>query len=528
MYHTYVAQERAIRPLRTSFIYKQAGLCYNQPEFEYRIWEGNRLTYRLTDYVSNLDKNVYAIFNLPEEVIAVIFAYVSRSPKSFRENLQTLLEKEELLTQPGNQLLLSETARRFHERWVVGYGHSSVAEHAVAHIGIEKISRLASSELELANRFNSFTEYSQRYQRPRRGDFYIPEEIDQWPSLREAYIQFQHQAYDVYETLLAGLKSYLEKKISPNKDETLKAYQTRIEKMAFEDARYVLPLATLTNLGMTGNGRALRDTLVILLSSPFPECVRLAREMEKEISFCLPTLLRHVGASAHLINSSQRFKQLPHAGNGQAAGNRARTRSIDIPDYETVLNRLCAGLLFSHQPVSHSQAEQWAKEQSLEQKEQLLRETLSDLGPFDNPHPVFETIRLKLYLSVSEANWHQLLRHNRRTSFIFQPPNVGGGVTIPPHVREAGLADVMHRFLQQAEQIYHQLAQESLTLAAYCVTNAHHREIVADLSLWELYHLINLRTSQEAQWDIRQTFEQIHHELSQTHPVIAQFAKRRT
>ena len=33
----------------------------------------------LSHYVSNLDKNVYTIFNLPEEVIAVIFAYVSRS-----------------------------------------------------------------------------------------------------------------------------------------------------------------------------------------------------------------------------------------------------------------------------------------------------------------------------------------------------------------------------------------------------------------------------------------------------------------
>ncbi len=485
------------------------------------------MTYRLTDYVSNLDKNVYTIFNLPEEVIAVIFAYVSRSSKSFRENLQTLLEKEEILTQPGNQLLLSETARRFHERWVVGYGHSSVAEHAVAHIGIEKISRLASSELELANRFNSFTEYSQRYQRPRRGDFYIPDEMSQWPSLREAYIQFQYQAYDTYETILAGLIPYLEKKISQNKDETLKAYQTRIEKLAFEDARYVLPLATLTNLGMTGNGRALRDTLVILLSSPFSECVRLAKEMEREISFCLPTLLRHVGASAHLEKCRQQFKQPAHSRNGRVTDKKEKRSSIEIADYETVLVRLCAGLRFSHQPVSYLQAEQWAKEISLEQKEQFLRETLSELGPFDNPHPVFEQIRVKLYLSVSEANWHQLLRHNRRTSFIFQPPNVDGGVTIPPHVQEAGLSEVMHSLISRAEELYHQLVQVSPTLAAYSVTNAHNREIVADLSLWELYHLINLRTSEEAQWDIRQTFERIHSLLATTHPVIAQFAKRR-
>ncbi|MGB0090562.1 MAG: FAD-dependent thymidylate synthase, partial [Planifilum fulgidum] len=131
----------------------------------------------LTRYVSNLDRNVYTIYNLPEEVIAVIFAYVSRSPLSFRDNLKKLLEDDELAVGDaagGIASFYSEKAARFHEKWVVGYGHSSVAEHAVAHIGIERISRLASAELELANSFNSFTEYSQRYQRPRRGDWYLP------------------------------------------------------------------------------------------------------------------------------------------------------------------------------------------------------------------------------------------------------------------------------------------------------------------------------------------------------------------
>lgn len=50
----------------------------------------------LARFVSNLDENVYAIYNLPEEVVAVIFAYVSRSPRSFRENLLRLMEDPEL------------------------------------------------------------------------------------------------------------------------------------------------------------------------------------------------------------------------------------------------------------------------------------------------------------------------------------------------------------------------------------------------------------------------------------------------
>ena len=35
--------------------------------------------------------------------------------------------------------LATEKARAFHEKWVVGYGHASVAEHAVVHLAIENV-----------------------------------------------------------------------------------------------------------------------------------------------------------------------------------------------------------------------------------------------------------------------------------------------------------------------------------------------------------------------------------------------------
>lgn len=111
-------------------------------------------------YVSNTDRDIYTVSNIPEEVIAVIFAYVSRSSKGFRENIDVVIKEE----QHGK-----DRASKFHEKWVLNYGHASVAEHAAVHMGIEKVSRLFSSILELSNEFLSFTEYSQRYQRPKRG-----------------------------------------------------------------------------------------------------------------------------------------------------------------------------------------------------------------------------------------------------------------------------------------------------------------------------------------------------------------------
>jgi len=85
---------------------------------------------------------------LPPETIAVTFAKTSRSPESFRQIAAELTDQK---------------SSEFNEKWVVGYGHSSVAEHAILHIAAENVSRLAVECIE-SNRLASYTEKSTRYQ----------------------------------------------------------------------------------------------------------------------------------------------------------------------------------------------------------------------------------------------------------------------------------------------------------------------------------------------------------------------------
>ncbi len=78
---------------------------------------------------------------LTEEQIAVVFAMTSRRPEPFDEIAQQVSQ---------------EKAAEFHERWVLGYGHASVAEHAVLHLAVENLSRLACDTLE-DNRLASYS-----------------------------------------------------------------------------------------------------------------------------------------------------------------------------------------------------------------------------------------------------------------------------------------------------------------------------------------------------------------------------------
>src|SRR5215211_6835452 len=125
----------------------------------------------LKPYVSNTERPVFVVENLPEEVVAVLFAYYSRSKESLRRNLLKLLIDKDLdmtsrivVEDSDNEklALAKEKAKQFHEKWVVGYGHASVAEHAIAHIAIEDVSIVTSKIIE-DNRLASYTEKSTRY-----------------------------------------------------------------------------------------------------------------------------------------------------------------------------------------------------------------------------------------------------------------------------------------------------------------------------------------------------------------------------
>jgi len=98
---------------------------------------------------------------LTPETIAVTFAKTSRSPQSFQEIASELTE---------------EKSAEFHEKWVVGYGHASVAEHAVLHFAVENVSRLAVETLESC-RLASYTEKSTRYQKWDQTSYHIPQEL---------------------------------------------------------------------------------------------------------------------------------------------------------------------------------------------------------------------------------------------------------------------------------------------------------------------------------------------------------------
>src|SRR6266849_6581136 len=117
---------------------------------------------RLRPHVTNLDRPVFALVNLPETVKGALFARYSRYPGTLRRLF--LDEFSDDLPAPGEQWDGSEGQRaaQLYERIFVGYGDDSVAQLGGAHIACEWVSNVLTKVLQRP-RLAAYLEQSTRY-----------------------------------------------------------------------------------------------------------------------------------------------------------------------------------------------------------------------------------------------------------------------------------------------------------------------------------------------------------------------------
>ena len=117
-------------------------------------------------------------------------------------------------------------------RMIIDLGHLSVIEHAVASFRISDVSRSLTHQL-VRHRLASFTQKSQRYVDERNFTFVEPPKVEENPEAHKIYVNFMNIVRETYKKL-------------------------RDLKIPKEDARFVLPNATTTEIVITANLREWR------------------------------------------------------------------------------------------------------------------------------------------------------------------------------------------------------------------------------------------------------------------------------
>ena len=136
-------------------------------------------------------------------------------------------------------------------------GHESPIEHASFTFAIEGVSRALLAQI-TRHRIASYSVQSQRYVAEKNFEYVLPPEIEAIPEAAHLYRRAMEEDQKYYEELAAILKEkHLKTCLEKGMDE--KAAARAAEKMAIEDARFVLPNACTTKMIVTMNARSLMN-----------------------------------------------------------------------------------------------------------------------------------------------------------------------------------------------------------------------------------------------------------------------------
>ena len=427
--------------------------------------------------------------NLTEEEMAVVFAMTSRRPEPF----------DEIARQVNAQ-----KAADFHERWVLGYGHASVAEHAILHIAVEDISRLACDTLE-DNRLASYTEKSSRYQVLPRHGYHVPDELPLRSNARRTYVQTCDHLMETYHDLVKRATTCLVEETPRAENETDSAYNLRLRRAVIDSCRFLLPAATLTNVGVTANARTMEHLIQKLLTSELLEERRLGLEIRARSREITPTLVKYAERNAFLERVRER--QL-HGAIQLKEEPEENPAEVTLEHYDAdAETKLVTALLFRSARLSYRQVWQRVKQMHPSRRRRVIADTLEQMGPHDAPPREFEVVDFTFGLTMDYGAYREFKRHRMQT-YIPQPLTVQNGYVMPSLIERAGLEGPFREAIGKAEEAYYGVARDVPTVAQYLVTHAHKRRVLSKMNLRECYHLFQLRTQAQAHFSIREPMEQ--------------------
>ena len=451
----------------------------------------------------DLERRVYRLSpsQLSAETIAVTFAKTSRSPESF-----DVIAAE----------LDDEKSAKFSEKWIVGYGHSSVAEHAVIHLAMENVSRLAIENIE-GNRLASYTEKSTRYQEWNPKAYVIPDEI-QASTFKAEYLQLMDQLFGTYAQGLQALKPWSEATTQREVSESEKAWANRARVKAVDVARFILPAASMANVGVTMNARVLEYAIKKMLSSELAEIRMIGAETKCVAMQELPTLIKYTDPIAYYNDVRKAFTNVSRSIDTIRTSDWCNLLDVDPYGEAKVL----AGVLYRFGDDSYSVALDQVQNMDDESRQALAAKLFDHMSNHDQPLRELEYADYTFDLLMDQGAYFEFKRH-RMMSQTTQALTTNLGYAIPKGIVEAGFEEKFASAMELAHKLYTKLAEVEPAAASYVVPNAYNRRVLCRLNLREVFHFCKLRSVGNAHFSIRRVARAMYEKIVDIHPVLAAY-----
>jgi len=477
-------------------------------------------------FFSNLDGPIFATKNFHPEVWALMQARYSRSKGGLRESFLDLLKEDEnnfnslveeiKKTGQGEATKhATEKAIQFMEKWVLGYGHSSVAEGAVVGFGLEGVSILATKVIE-DNRLCSFCEKSTRYVSFDRSSFYMDEVLKNSEYSNEINEMLDY-LFEIYTKLDVPVLEYV-RGVAPLDEGGNEAAWTRATaSRRFDSIRYLLPTCTKTSLGWTLNARQLSHAISKFLSHPLKEMNEIGEKLKEDGGKVLPSLLKFSDKSDYICETNKDMQSFNFERTSFDGEKVKLVNSSSNPE-----DVIIASILYRYDNCAFDEAKSKVTCMSLPEKEGILEAYLGKIGKFDAPMREFEHESFTFDVVMDYGAFRDLQRHRicTQTNPIF---TADLGYDVPADIISAGMEAEYRTAMDKAKVVYDKVREKYPLEAQYLLPLGFRKRFLITMNLREVCHFIKLRTIPLAHDSYRRIAYRMYEIMQEKYPLLAKY-----
>jgi thymidylate synthase ThyX len=499
----------------------------------------------LKSHFSNSDRAVFAITTPRQVDRGALMSRYSRTDKTMRRIF---------LNEFANN---SKRGEEFYQKILLEYGDDSVAELGEAQVAVEWISNIAAKKIEDHRIGLSYLEKSSRYvayDRKVNGQYkYHREEKVMASPYADQYIQTCDYAFDTYSKNIQPMQKFI-KEIKPiedflffdslSKQEVLygnlnsstdiesarRVYESTIKAKTLDVLRSILPASTLTNLGITGNGRAFEYLLSTMFASDLAEIKLLAGQLYAELDIIIPAFIKR--ANDKYGQSLQRYiidtkKAISVIAQQSLTGIEidSSPQNVKLLDYEDNFEaevKVASAILYDS-AVGHSLEKIVHYIKSAPEHER--HKVIQTFAKFRNnrrqrPGRAFEMTQYTFELFTNFGMFRDLHRH-RILTMERQLLSTKHGYDIPPEIYGLDILKDFKDCMYKSHEVYEMIVKKEPEEAQYVVNFAYKYPYFMQINLREACHMIELRTIPQGHPDYRTVCQEIFRQIKEVHPILA-------
>ena len=512
----------------------------------------------LAGHFSNTDRPVFAITTPLQVDRGALMSRYSRSGKGMRR-----IFLDEFLRDP-------DRGERFYERVLVEYGDDSVAELGATQIAIEGVSNIAVKKIEDRRIGLSFLEKSSRYVKwagKRAGNYMYYRGADVMDSrFGEGYAEACDLAFSTYAKSLDAVVGYV-REAHPIEERSFPdaaagsdvpygsmrdaasirsaeaVYESTARAKALDVLRGLLPASALTNVGVTGNGRAFEYLLAHLNASPLSEERSVSSMVRAELDAVLGPFVKRAGSDTRhgraLIDYLGGVRDLrgearallgsgspASAAGGAERGGPCRARLAEYDPPDEALNRVVAALACGESgSVGYADALAAARSAATEAKAAIVKKC-ADLrrNRRHRPPRAFEMAAYTFDVVSNFGMFRDLHRH-RMLTMERSLLTTDYGYEVPPEADEAGVGRAYRDCLDASKDVFEAMRATMPHEAQYVVNFGYNYPYMMRMNLREAAHMIELRTVPQGHTDYRRMLQSMCRDIEMAHPELAAIIK---